>query len=657
MRFAGVPDLGLGVVHLGFLAAAAAVAVPLAIHLLFRQRPRRVDLGTLQFLRVAVRERAGSRRLRHWILLLLRTAGVLLIAVLFARPYWSARGALSDDREIVLLIDRSASMGADGPGASPFDRATREAGERLASLPSQTSVRLAYFDADAVLATEGGKTDPAMRPGLGRTDYTKALNWARDIVVGSRRRAREVVLWTDLQRNGLGTPSTEPFPPGVAVQVVDVGRTLTRNLAVEELQAEQTDLRKGKPVAVAARLFNAGLFPAQGVRVRLVIEGLPAIEQTVSIDQRARRLVRFEVPIREPGLYRGHVEVAAGDDLPFDDRRWLAFEARRPDRFLLVDGEPGHSVFGNETYFLEMGLRLALPGDEPSASTTPYVPERFAWKERGALPDVSPYRVVALCNVPALSAADVAVLERFVSSGGCLLIFTGDHVEARAGDALQTAKFVPGVCKGAATDGPNRFAEWKKDHPIFLPFADPLHGDLRSLRFRKIARIEPAPDAVVLATARDGLPLVMEKPFGAGKSLLFAFPADNAWGEWAIHRLFLPLVHQLAGYATNRLPELSAVKPAQTGQAGNDVPGVVVDRGHALVRNVDATESQLDRTTVAQIRERYRLPEPGDQPRRTELAAVHAAGSERPDEFWRPIAWALLVVMVVEVFLANKTYA
>ena len=39
---------GLGFIHLGFLAAGAAVAVPIVIHLLFRHRPRLIDLDEVQ---------------------------------------------------------------------------------------------------------------------------------------------------------------------------------------------------------------------------------------------------------------------------------------------------------------------------------------------------------------------------------------------------------------------------------------------------------------------------------------------------------------------------------------------------------------------------------------------------------------------------------
>jgi len=650
---------GLGFIHLGFLAAGAAVAVPIVIHLLFRQRARRIEIGTLQFLRVALRDHAHRRKIRRWILLALRSSGVLLLALLFARPYWNARGELGREREVVLLIDRSASMAAGGAGTSPFDKAERQAGEILQNLPGGAAVHLAYFDAGGVTPAPEARIDPSAGPGLSGTDYTKALGWARDIMVGSRRLNRQVFLWTDLQRCGLGPPAGERFPPGVDVEIIDVGRSLTRNLAVEEVQAEWIDLRDGKPVMVAARVFNAGLFPVRDIHVRLSLEGMPAIEQTLAVEGHARRLVRFEVPIREPGLYHGFVEAAAEDDLPFDDRRWLAFVARPTERVLLVDGEPGPSVFSNETYYLEMALRLALPGQDPKATATPYVPERLAWNGRsGSLPGLGPFRCVALCNVPDVSPADAGALEGFVASGGTLIIFTGDRVKPGAYAGILEAKVMPGRLEGPAEDGPYRFAAWDKDHPILAPFADPLHGDLRTLRFRTISRIVPGPLSRVLATAQGGTPLLVERSHGSGRCLLFAFPADNAWGEWAIHRLFLPLVHQLVGYATDRLPETGPVKFARAGGGPSQAPGVAIENGHALVRNLDPAESEIERTTVATLREVYRLPEAKEnQPREDQATATLAAGEERPDELWRTVAWGLLVVLVAETFVANRTYA
>ena len=254
---------GLGFIHLGFLAAAAAVAIPIVIHLLFRPRAKQVKIGTLFFLKSVLRESARRRKVRRWLLLAMRAAGVLLLALLFARPYRSDSGSQGSEREVILLIDRSASMGAAGENASPFARALEQAAELLKDLPAGAAAHLAYFDAAGVDPQPEARIEAALKPGSSGTDFGKALGWARDIVLGSRRPEREVFLWTDLQRNGMRTPLETPFPPGTSVDVIDVGRPVSRNLAVELVQAEQTDLRTGKPVRVVARVFNAGLFPAR----------------------------------------------------------------------------------------------------------------------------------------------------------------------------------------------------------------------------------------------------------------------------------------------------------------------------------------------------------------------------------------------------------
>jgi hypothetical protein len=650
---------GLGFIHLGFLAAGAAVAVPIVIHLLFRPRAKPVKIGTLFFLRSVLRDSARRRKIRRWILLLLRTVGVLLLALLFARPFRSDAASEGTEREVILLIDSSASMVASGEGGTPFAKAQQQAGDLLKTLPTGTAAHLAYFDATGVDPRSEARIDTAMKPGFSGTDIGKALAWARDIVVGSRRHVRQVFLWTDLQRCGLVSPLEAPFPAGSQVEVIDVGSSATRNLAVDEIQAEQTDLRPGKPVRVSARIFNAGLFPARDVHVKLAIEGRTPMEQNLTLEGRASRLLHFDTPIDQPGLHSGFVEIKGGDELSFDDRRFVAFETRMPERILLIDGEPGTSVFGNETYYLETALRLGLPGDESKGALTPFVPERIAGDGASlALPALAGYRMVVMCNVAAISREEAGALSGFVASGGSLVILLGDRVSAGAYAALEQEKLLPGRIGDAVDTGPFRPADWIKDHPILTPFADPLHGDLRTLRFRKLARIIPDPEAKVLATAQGGLPILVERTKGAGRCLMFAIPADNDWGEWAIHRLYLPIWQQVARYVSNRLPGSGHVQNAGAGRGAGESPGVTINDGHALVRNADPAESDVERTTLTKLRETYWLPEPGTDLslEREQLQSV-APDSERPDELWRDVAWILLIVLLIETIVANKTYA
>src|SRR5712671_6772710 len=114
---------GFGLIHLGFLAATAAVAVPIVIHLLLKPRARRMEIGTLRFLKLVLRDSTRRRKLRRWLLFALRVMVVLLLALLFARPYFSVAGSEGCEREVVLLIDRSASMAVVQSDRTLFERA------------------------------------------------------------------------------------------------------------------------------------------------------------------------------------------------------------------------------------------------------------------------------------------------------------------------------------------------------------------------------------------------------------------------------------------------------------------------------------------------------------------------------------------------------
>src|SRR5688572_29554031 len=121
----------MSLIQIGFLWALGALAIPIIIHLVFRQRPKKVELGTLRFLRVVLEHNARHRRVMRWLLLALRMACVALLAILFARPYLLAARQEGEKRTSVILIDRSATMQLKQDGVRAIDRAVAEAHELL----------------------------------------------------------------------------------------------------------------------------------------------------------------------------------------------------------------------------------------------------------------------------------------------------------------------------------------------------------------------------------------------------------------------------------------------------------------------------------------------------------------------------------------------
>ena len=353
-------------------------------------------------------------------------------------------------------------------------------------------------------------------------------------------------------------------------------------------------------------------------------------------------------------MYSGHVELSGGDEFPADDRRLLALDARPPDRLLLLDGQPGVSVYGNETYYLETGLRLRVT--DKDAPLTPYESTRLAWGDDGKLPDLSAFRVVVSCNVALLGDGNISALRNFVSRGGSLLVFTGDRVRPEGYAAIERSGLLPATVEGTAGPDLFRFGTWDRDHPIFQPLSDPQQGDLRRVAFHHITRIEPSPDAKVLAAAQTGDPLVVEGRLGEGKILVVASAADRDWGDWPQSRLYVPLIHQLVGYLTDRLPETARV---QVVPADRDHPlGVTRDGARVIVRNLDPAESEIDRFSLEQFRQTFHLPESGSAKEKTTAAAGSLfPEAQRPDEIWMYVVWILLLLLVAEIFVANRTPA
>jgi hypothetical protein len=648
---------GLSLIHPAFLAATAAVAVPIVIHLLLRPRARRVDIGSVCFLQRALRDSTRRRKVRRWVLLALRVAAVLLLALLFARPFLRGHAADGRDREVILLIDQSASMSAVQSGATLFARAQEAAAKVLNDLPANTAVQLAYFDAQGVAPVELPRIDPGRQAGHGGTDYHLALRWARDQLTLSSRPQRTVYLFSDFQRVGRRSDPFDGFPPGVSLQLVEIGRPPIRNLAVAGIGAAHTLLRGKEPLVVRAQIRNVGPFPVSNVSVRLMLDGSAPVRQqvrTVSVPAGGYQEAAFDVAIATPGIYTGRVELTGNDEFPADDLHWLALDVRPPDRFLLLDGQPGISVYGDETYYLNMALRLRLT--DRDAPLTPYEPTRLAWGDGSTLPDLSPFRVVIPCNVARLSEGDLAALRTFVSGGGGLLVFTGDRVGPEDYAAWERAGLLPATVEGTAAPDLYRFATWDHDHPIFRPLSDPQQGDLRRVAFHQITRLRPRPAARVLASAQTDDPLVVEGRLGKGKVLLVASAADRDWGDWPQSRLYVPLVHQLAGYLTDRLPETARVRSIPADR--DHPPGITGDGAKVVVRCLDPAESEIERFSLDQFRQVFHLPEHDSAGEKIATAAeMLFHDSQRPDEWWVYVIWALLLLLVTELFVANRTPA
>ena len=81
---------GLSFLSPWFLLGALAVAIPVVLHLFRRRNDPVVPFSAMRFLHQVPIEQARRRRLQDLLLLALRVAALLLLAIGFARPYFQS---------------------------------------------------------------------------------------------------------------------------------------------------------------------------------------------------------------------------------------------------------------------------------------------------------------------------------------------------------------------------------------------------------------------------------------------------------------------------------------------------------------------------------------------------------------------------------------
>ena len=80
-----------------FLFGLLAAAIPIAIHLIRKEKPPKLVFSTLRFLKNTTKKLVLFQKIQQWLLLLLRAALVALLVFAFARPLF--------DSNIASLVD------------------------------------------------------------------------------------------------------------------------------------------------------------------------------------------------------------------------------------------------------------------------------------------------------------------------------------------------------------------------------------------------------------------------------------------------------------------------------------------------------------------------------------------------------------------------
>ena len=319
--------------------ALSALALPIIIFYLVRERPRRRVVSNLLFWpqdQTVLSESARWRKLRRWFSLFLQLVFLLLLIAALTRPIWPwGSGQINP---AVIVLDASASMRAQDGNASRFVAAVGDAERFAKSLGSgqEVSVVLAnstpqvltgWTDSRNQLAEAFSKAQPETAASSPRQALTLAKNLAAS-------RSAKVVFFTDGVWDG---PLEEGVLDGVSIHPVGSEST---NAGLSRLSARRSPALPGE-VTVFAEVRNSG----NGGGGKISLFGNERLLDAREIAVTPGQPWRKEWILQEQGTLNlsAKIEGFGGDALAFDDSFNLAIEpltrieavlVSPPDRYL-----------------------------------------------------------------------------------------------------------------------------------------------------------------------------------------------------------------------------------------------------------------------------------------------------------------------------------
>ena len=552
-----------------FLIGALAGIIPVVLHMINRQRAKELPFSTLRFLRASVEKTRRRKRVHDLLLMLVRIAVLVLIALGLAKPTITNLGSLwggEASSAVAIILDNSASMGQIDQDRIRFETAKNAAMQVMDQLKDGDQVAL-FLTGGATSAEQGqlDRTHAKVRQMLDasavsheRADLGVALDQARRLLADSEAANRQIYVISDQQEVSWESQKVETEQEDesdenqqrldIPIILVDCHRTPQPNVAVQGVTLEASVPVAGLPIKATAELFNAAPI-AQQRHIELYLDGTKrAASPALDLPPGGRLKHDFPFTLDRGGLHRGEVRLVGKDGSAADDRRFFTIQIDQGLPVAIVKPRKHEIAYLEDSFYVEQAL---VPGRSDGSAIRATV---LTADELPSEP-LSQYRVIFCVNLPAPGAEAAERLWRYVVGGGNLVWIGGDNVDPEAYNAMNQSaagNLLPAALLDVrASEDDGERDSWNvtfldKTHPALGHLVEPASLYQSVLVYQHL-RVDTAgsPDARVLARLDDGEALLVERTVERGRVLLLGTSAHVGWTNLPLRPIFMPLLVRL----------------------------------------------------------------------------------------------------------------
>jgi hypothetical protein len=559
---------GLTALNPFFLSLLPLAALPIAFHFFFRLKRQTRPFPTLMFFHRLDPKLNARRRLREWLILLLRTLLILFVLLALARPVWFGHGQ-EGEVAVVILIDNSGSMSGPGQGGrTKLKQALDGARDILSELHGSDRAGLVLLVQDPAAPLPAGLTQDkaALKLALDGVAETEAsgsvaaaVDRAMRMLDASTAAHREIQIFSDLQQEKWGqAPVNLPAPPrGLDLVVHRLASPISGpNVSLTHVEMPARPVVAGRRFPVQVRLANSGPDQAQ-VRLNWLDDAgnRGAVDVTVPAQGESNASVTLVAP--NPGL-RWALFSVDGDDFPADNRAATAFVGVEQQSVLFL-GRPAD--FGYLPLALSPGGNGNLSGLAVSFSTF----DSFA-ADTPASFVVLPWDAILQTG---RDAARIESLRQFLMKGGTALLAPSPAGLAGGGTKPDWLTIAPESLQGSSNG--LALTVLDKASAIFDDMRDEK-GEvaLRNVKVFRFLPLRVPAQASRLLGLEDGTVVLAAQTVGQGRLLASGLAFDPAWSTLPLKPAFVALAQ---GMVLNHAGAPASITSLVAGDRLTGMPG------------------------------------------------------------------------------------
>jgi hypothetical protein len=531
-----------------FLFGLFAIAIPIIIHLFNFQRPKKVLFTNINFLKIVKENTSSKLKLKHILILLSRICFIIFLVLAFAQPFIQSKKAndLKGSKLVSIYTDNSFSMETDLEEGKALDISLKSA-ESITSLFSPDSKYMILtndFEGKDEFFRDKEKLSERIteiRPSAVFRDLRSVYLREQQAAKRMNEAGQKIFWFSDFQKSTAGDLSKINPDTGSHLYLMPVQSKNAGNVFIDSLWLSTPFLKQQENNIIEVQVYNDGAREVKDLNLKFYVENVQVSSAGINIPPKSKAKTQFVFNINSVGQKRCKISF---EDYPiaFDNEYYFVLNVSPKIKILhLYEEENAYisDVFMNEDLFSLTNQNIG--------------------QLDYSLISVS--NLIVLDGIKNIPATAIEALRTFMKNGGSILFIPANKANQASYENFFKSVSLPKISFITPdTSAGQKINSEMLPPDITNPFFQNIFEKTSSNKIQMpyaYSILEWQGKGQGLLNFKNGSSFLSLFDIDKGKFYLQSAPDQNAYTNFFMHSIFVPVMYKMAFNSISESERLS----------------------------------------------------------------------------------------------------